>query len=111
MSAREDGTYAVPKGMNISGSMAWYAKSDIGLTVSRSANNGLVEVHNWKTRNKHVGKMGVAYLEFDVPTGRYFSASDSPDSGAVMHSTSPDKSGSRSAGGFHDWMNAWEEDK
>lgn len=111
MSAREDGTYAVPKGMNISGSMAWYAKSDIGLTVSRSANNGLVEVHNWKTRNKHVGKMGVAYLEFDVPTGRYFSASDSPNSGAVMHSASPDKSGSRSAGGFHDWMNAWEEDK
>ena len=55
--------------------------------------------------------MGVAYLEFDVPTGRYFSASDSPEGGAVMHSTTPDKSGSVSSGVFHDWMNAWEEDK
>jgi twinkle protein len=38
-----------PDGMAISGSMAWWAKADCGLTVHRTKNNG-VEIAVWKCR-------------------------------------------------------------
>lgn len=69
MYAREDGTYAVPKGMNISGSAAWFAKADIGVTVHRGGEG--VEIHIWKVRFKWIGSLGMCLLDYHIPTGRY----------------------------------------
>ena len=59
-----------PKGQHISGSAAWFAKADMGITVHRKGND--VEVHCWKSRFKWIGKMGMVELDYDLPTGRYF---------------------------------------
>jgi len=67
----QDGKTPVPKGMSISGSAAWFAKCDLGLTVHRSGNYGdhQPEIHCWKSRFKWVGKIGMVKLNYDVPTG------------------------------------------
>ena len=69
MYPREDGTYAVPKGMNISGSAAWFAKADLGITVHRTED--CVEIHCWKSRFKWTGQQGVACLTYELSNGRY----------------------------------------
>ena len=55
--------------MNISGSAAWFAKADLGITVHRGDEG--VEIHCWKSRFKWVGQQGVAVLDYDLSTGRY----------------------------------------
>jgi twinkle protein len=69
MYPREDGSYAVPKGMNISGSAAWFAKADLGVTVHRTDES--VEIHCWKSRFKWVGSQGVAHLNYNMSNGTY----------------------------------------
>ena len=59
----------VPKGQHISGSAAWFAKADCGVTVHRNKNQ--TEVHVWKSRFKWVGAIGQVELNYDLPTGRY----------------------------------------
>ena len=81
MYPKEDGTYAIPKGMSISGSAAWFSKADIGLTVHRGS--GGVEIHCWKVRHKWIGKQGMAVLQYDVPTGRYFDGTPDGQWGAA----------------------------
>lgn len=76
MYARDDGTYAVPKGMNISGSAAWFAKADIGVTVHRGGEG--VEIHVWKVRFKWIGSIGMCLLDYHVPTGRYSDHKSNP---------------------------------
>ena len=56
---REDGSYSIPKGQNISGSASWHAKCDLGITVHRTPDDE-VEIHCWKSRFKWVGQQGVA---------------------------------------------------
>lgn len=68
---REDGSYPVPNGMTISGSAAWFAKADMGITIHRTPESGVVEFYNWKCRFKHMGKTGTAMLNYDIPTGTY----------------------------------------
>ena len=58
-----------PDGMAISGSMAWWAKADCGLTVHRAGEN--VEVAVWKCRYRWVGTQGEAILGYDKVTGSY----------------------------------------
>lgn len=58
-----------PKGQHISGSAAWFAKADMGVTVHR--NDGQTEVHVWKSRFKWVGKVGMVELNYDLSTGTY----------------------------------------
>jgi twinkle protein len=67
----------VPKGQHISGSAAWFAKCDMGVTVHRRGNN--TEVHVWKSRFKWVGKLGMVNLNYDIPTGRYSDIADGTD--------------------------------
>ena len=69
MYPKEDGSYSVPKGMNISGSAAWFAKADLGITVHRGEDG--VEIHCWKSRFKWVGQQGMALLDYDISTGQY----------------------------------------
>jgi twinkle protein len=59
----------IPKGQHISGSAAWFAKADMGVTVHR--NKSQTQVHVWKSRFKWVGKIGEVELNYDLPTGRY----------------------------------------
>jgi twinkle protein len=57
-----------PDGMSISGSMAWWAKADCGLTVHRGEN---VEIAVWKCRYRWVGTAGETQLAYDKVTGTY----------------------------------------
>lgn len=69
----QDGKVPAPKGYDISGSAAWFAKADVGLSVHRPdpVGSALSEVHIWKCRFSWVGKQGVADLYFNQVTSRY----------------------------------------
>ena len=70
MPTNQDGTTAVPKGMNISGSASFFAKADLGITIHQNKDRD-VEVHCWKARFKWVGSVGKVKLAYDVSNGRY----------------------------------------
>jgi|TARA_R110002096_G_scaffold397821_1_gene593754 twinkle protein len=70
MMTNQDGSTPVPKGMNISGSAAFFAKADLGITVHLDKDKN-VEIHCWKCRFKWVGTTGTISLDYDIPTGRY----------------------------------------
>ncbi len=69
MYPREDGSMPIPTGMSISGSAAWFAKADLGVTVHRIGDD--TEIHCWKSRFKWIGKQGAVPLAYDKSTGRY----------------------------------------
>lgn len=69
MPTNADGTTAVPKGMNISGSASFFAKADLGVTIHRVGD--VTEVHAWKVRFKWLGKVGSTKLQYHVKNGRY----------------------------------------
>lgn len=59
-----------PDGMAISGSMAWWAKTDCGITVHRG--EGLVvEIAVWKCRYRWVGTQGETTLLYNKISGAY----------------------------------------
>lgn len=68
-----DGKLPVPGGYDISGSAAWFAKADCGLTVHRQQDVNPLEaqIHIWKIRFSWVGKQGETRLYYDVGTTRY----------------------------------------
>ena len=67
------GDIPAPKGYDISGSAAWFAKADVGLTVHRPdpAYSPISEIHIWKCRFSWAGKQGKTELSFDNPTSTY----------------------------------------
>ena len=69
----QDGKVPAPKGYDISGSAAWFAKADVGLSVHRPdpIKSSISEVHVWKCRFSWVGKQGMAELYFNPITSRY----------------------------------------
>jgi len=58
-----------PDGMSISGSMAWWAKTDCGITIHRK--EGFVELAVWKCRHRWVGTQGETTLLFNTTSGTY----------------------------------------
>jgi twinkle protein len=58
-----------PDGMSISGSMAWWAKADCGVTVHRQPDH--VEIAVWKCRYRWVGTQGETTLIFNKTAGTY----------------------------------------
>ena len=67
-----DGTIPVPTGHDISGSAAFYAKADVGLTVHRQdPESDISQVVVWKCRFSWVGKQGKTELRYDKPTSTY----------------------------------------
>jgi twinkle protein len=68
---RQDGKTPVPTGYDIAGSGHWFNKADIGVTVHRNEDSGVVEVHCWKVRFKWIGSRGQVALNYDLATGRY----------------------------------------
>ena len=59
-----------PDGMSISGSMAWWAKADCGLTVHRQK-GPTVEIAVWKCRYRWIGTQGETTLSYQKTTGTY----------------------------------------
>ncbi len=68
---REDGTLPVPGLYDISGSANFANKADFGIVVHRDLKTGRTTISVRKCRFKHLGKIGEAELEYDVPTGCY----------------------------------------
>jgi hypothetical protein len=56
--------------MAISGSMAWWAKADCGITIHRAKTN--VEMAVWKCRYRWIGQQGETTLGYNKTTGSYF---------------------------------------
>ena len=79
----QDGKVPAPRGYDISGSAAWFAKADVGLTVHRpdAIKSQVSEVHIWKCRFSWVGKQGVTELFFNPITSRYSETNHDPFSG------------------------------
>ena len=65
----KDGKKNIVSGVDISGSMAWFSKCDIGVTVARGELG--VEIHCWKCRFGWNGSLGSAILSFNPVCGRY----------------------------------------
>lgn len=59
-----------PDGMAISGSMAWWAKTDCGITVHRGEGM-VVEIAVWKCRYRWVGTQGETTLLYNKVSGAY----------------------------------------
>jgi twinkle protein len=70
----DKGEYPVVGGNHISGSAAWFAKADVGLTIHRTDES--VDIHCWKMRFKWLGRQGVVPLSYDVVNGRYSDYTD-----------------------------------
>ena len=68
---RDGGEFPAPKGYDISGSAAWFAKADLGVTVHRKQDTNISEIHCWKVRFKWIGQQGVANVEYFKSTGQY----------------------------------------
>jgi twinkle protein len=67
-----DGRIPPPGGFDISGSAAWFAKADCGLTVHREKEEPTVaQIHIWKCRFAWVGKQGQTNLLYNTATTRY----------------------------------------
>ena len=58
-----------PDGMSIAGSMAWWAKTDCGLTVHRKEHH--VEIAVWKCRYRWVGTQGETTMLYNKTAGTY----------------------------------------
>jgi twinkle protein len=71
----QDGTYPIPTPYDISGAAHWRNKADIALCVWRDVNDekSKVQIHIQKVRFREVGKVGLAELKYDIPSGRYIS--------------------------------------
>lgn len=70
-----DGRIPPPGGFDISGSAAWFAKADCGLTVHREKDDpNLAQIHIWKCRFSWVGKQGQSNLLYNTATTCYADA-------------------------------------
>jgi twinkle protein len=58
-----------PDGMSIAGSMAWWAKTDCGITVHRREHH--VEIAVWKCRYRWVGTQGETTMLYNKTAGTY----------------------------------------
>jgi twinkle protein len=65
-----------PDGMAISGSMAWWAKADCGLTVHRRGTGADVEIYVWKCRYRWIGTQGETVLTYNRACGTYYEDKD-----------------------------------
>jgi twinkle protein len=80
-----NGDVPAPKGYDISGSAAWFAKADHGLTLHRPdpVHSIRSEVHSWKCRFSWLGKQGKADLLYSTVTNTYLEMGDDPFAAAA----------------------------
>lgn len=80
MMRNAEGKVPPPKGYDISGSAAWFAKADHGLTIHRPdpVRSVVSEVHSWKSRFSWLGKQGMASLIFSTSSSSFFELDADP---------------------------------
>ena len=80
MMRNAEGKVPPPKGYDISGSAAFFAKADHGLTVHRPdpVRSSATEVHSWKSRFSWLGKQGKCELTFSTISSSYYEVGDGP---------------------------------
>jgi len=79
MADRQTGIRPIPSAYDIAGSAHWYNKADNILCVWRDTNpeiagtypSRITRIYVQKVRWRHIGRIGMAELEFDLVTGRY----------------------------------------
>jgi len=72
-----DGIKKVVTGIDIAKSMAWFSKSDLGLTVFRGESS--VEIHVWKARWGWSARCGSISLAYNPVNGRYIETEEVED--------------------------------
>jgi twinkle protein len=72
------GNVYVPRGYDVSGSANFFNMPDMGITLHRRENH--VEFHNWKTRFKWWGQVGMAKLSYDKEISCYEPFKEGQDS-------------------------------
>lgn len=93
MQRNSDGRVPPPMGYDISGSAAWFAKADHGLTVHRPSPDALptTNVISWKSRFSWLGKQGSCSLNYDKNRCIYKDDSFDPFDGLTGYDpTDPD---------------------
>ncbi len=98
---QEGGKLPTPMGMDISGSAAWFAKADFGLTVERTEDNE-TRVVVWKCRFKWLGDTGTAYLKYDPVSGRFSEGSSADEIAAGIGLDEEDKNKGKTPGEIED---------
>jgi twinkle protein len=85
MMRNADGKLPVPNGNDISGSAAWWAKADCGLSVHRPepTRSPVSEIHSWKCRFSWIGKQGKAMLVYSMATSTYSENGEDPFDGLL----------------------------
>jgi twinkle protein len=75
-----DGRIPVPNGNDISGSAAWWAKADCGISVHRPdpVKSPVSEIHCWKCRFSWIGKQGKAVLIYNPASSTYGESGPDP---------------------------------
>lgn len=70
----DDGNYPVPTPYDISGSANWRNKADVCIAVWRDyqKNDGMVDVHIQKVRNKNLGTLGHVTLKWERANGIFY---------------------------------------
>lgn len=83
MMKNAEGKVPHPTGYDISGSAAWFAKADHGITIHRPdpANSPMSEFISWKCRFSWLGRQGKTQLYFNSITSNYLEPTDDPHSG------------------------------
>ena len=77
MQKNDNGTYKVPTGYNVSDSAHFYNKADMGITVYRNFDTGIVDVHIWKVKFEGIlGQQGVVNFTHDKVTATYKEVDD-----------------------------------
>jgi twinkle protein len=97
----ENGETPVPKGWDISGSAAWFAKADLGITAHRPQEAGITQVFCWKSRWKWQGHVGDVTLSYNPLNGRYSDAIDWEEVNETFSDKSWENVSSDSGG---DWL-------
>lgn len=93
MQRNNDGRVPPPMGYDISGSAAWFAKADHGLTVHRPSPDSLptTNIISWKSRFSWLGKQGSCSLSYDKNRCIYTDDSFDPFDGLTGYDpTDPD---------------------
>ena len=74
----DTGNYPVPTPYDINGSANWRNKADVCISVWRdyALNDGVVQVHVQKVRNKTLGKLGMVELHWMWSTGLFLEKPD-----------------------------------
>jgi twinkle protein len=98
---QEGGRMPTPMGMDISGSAAWFAKADFGITVERTEDNE-TRVVVWKCRFKWLGDTGTAYLRYDPVSGRFSEGSSADEIAAGIDLDEGDKDKKKTPGEIED---------